>query len=63
MAKIAMTVTLKKSDGSQLGTSISVEKPTKSEAEAAIGAVIQARVDAGSTAQADLVDAQNAFNS
>ncbi len=63
MAKLTVQVQLKKDDGSLLGSSISSEKPTKSEALAVIASVIQARVDAAQQGAADMVDAQNAFNS
>lgn len=63
MAKLNVQVQLKKDDGSLLGSSISSEKPTKTEALAAIAAVIQQRVDAAQGAAADLVAAQDAFNS
>lgn len=63
MAKLTVQVQLKKDDGSLLGSSISSEKPTKSEALAAIANVIQQRVDAAQGAAADLVEAQGAFNS
>lgn len=64
MAKLNLQVSLKKDDGSLIGSTISSgDKATRSEAEAAIAAVIASRV---ATSQADtqaLVDAQNAFNS
>jgi hypothetical protein len=63
MAKILMSVTLKNNAGVQLGTSISTEKPTRAEAETAIAAVIQQRVDAAAGAAAELVEAQGAFAS
>lgn len=63
MAKLTLQVQLKKDDGTLLGASISSEKPTRSEAEAAIAAVIQQRVDAANGAAADLLAAQGAFNS
>jgi len=63
MAKLTVQVQLKKDDGTSLGSAISSEKPTKSEALAAIAAVIQQRVDAAQGAAADLVEAQGAFNS
>lgn len=63
MAKIDMTVQLKNNSGVSLGGPIAVSnKATKSEAEAAVAAVIQQRVDAATGAAADLQDAQNAFN-
>lgn len=64
MAKLNIQVSLKKNDGSLLGSTISSgDKATKTEALQAIADVIQARVDAAQQAAGDLVDAQNAFNS
>lgn len=63
MAKLTLQVQLKRDDGALIGSSISVERPTKTEAEAAINAIIQQRVDAANGAAADLVAAQAAFNS
>ena len=63
MAKLTVQVQLKKDDGTALGSAISAERPTKSEALAAIGVIIQQRVDAANGAAADLVAAQDAFNS
>lgn len=64
MAKLSLQVSLKKDDGSLIGSTISSgDKATRTEAEAAIAAVIATRV---ATAQADadaLVAAQNAFAS
>lgn len=63
MAKLTLQVQLKKDDGTMIGSSISAERPTKSEAEAAIAAVIQQRVDAAQGAAVDLLAAQAAFAS
>lgn len=63
MAKLTLQVQLKKDDGTLIGSAISAERPTKSEAEAAIAAVIQQRVDAAQGAAADLLAAQAAFAS
>ncbi len=64
MAKLDITVALRKDDGTQIGQTInSGQKNTRSECESAIAAVIQTRVDAANGAAADLVAAQNAFNS
>ena len=64
MAKIDLLVTLKKDNGTVIGTTINVvNQPTKSAADAAVGAVIQARVDAAAGASADILEAQTAFNS
>lgn len=64
MAKLSMTVQLQKNDGSQLGNPIgSGSKNTKTEAEAAIAAVIAQRVAEAQGAAQELTDAQTAFNS
>lgn len=64
MAKLQFQVTIRKNDGTAIGTTIdSGVKSTTSEAEAAVAAVIQQRVDAANGAAQDLIDAQNAFNS
>lgn len=64
MAKVNLICQLKKNDGTLLGSNISSgDKASKTEALDAIAAVIQQRVDAANGAAADLVDAQNAFNS
>jgi hypothetical protein len=63
MAKLTVQVQLKKDDGTLLGSSISAERPTKTEALSVIAGVIQSRVDAAQQGASDLVDAQNAFNS
>lgn len=63
MAKLTVQVQLKKDDGTLLGSSISSEKPTRTEALDAIALVIQQRVDAAQGAAQDLVAAQSAFNS
>lgn len=64
MAKLDMTVQLKKDNGTTIGGAINVlNQPSKSAAEAAVSAVIQARVDAAAGASADILEAQTAFNS
>lgn len=64
MAKIDMTVQLKNNSGVSIGGPIAVSnKATKTEAETAVAAVIQTRLDAANGAAADLLDAQNAFSS
>jgi hypothetical protein len=63
MAKVVLTVQLQKDSGANIGSQISKVGPTHSAAKALIDTEIQARVDAATAAQADLVEAQNAFNS
>jgi hypothetical protein len=64
MAKMDISVTLRKDNGTNIGTTISVaNQPSRTAAEAAVSAVIQARVDVAVVAQQDLLDAQAAFNS
>lgn len=63
MAKIVLTVQLKTDAGAQIGSSIAKEAATHSAAAALVATEIQARVDAATTAQAVLLDAQSAFNS
>lgn len=63
MAKIALSVTLKKDNGTPIGPSILKEASTHSAAKALVDAEVQARVDAANGAAADLLDAQSAFNS
>lgn len=64
MAKLSLQVSLKRNDGTLIGSTItSGDKPTRSDAEAAIAAVIANRVADAQGAAQDLVDAQAAFNS
>lgn len=63
MAKVSMTVSLKRNDGTLIGASINAERPTKTEALEAISVVIQQRVDAAQNGAAELIEAQAAFNS
>lgn len=64
MAKLSLQVSLKKDNGVQIGSTISSgDHTTKTAAEAAIAAVIAARVATAQGDAQDLVDAQNAFNS
>ncbi len=64
MAKVNLLVTLKRDNGSVIGTNISSgDKATFSEAKAAVDAVVAARVATASTDLAELQDAQNALNS
>lgn len=63
MAKLNIQVVLKRNDGTLIGSVISSEKPTRSEALDAIAAVIQQRVDNAQGAVTELIEAQNAFNS
>jgi hypothetical protein len=64
MAKISLSVTLKKDNGSQLGSSISSgDKSSFTEARDAVAAVIAGRVATAQQDAADLEAAQAAFNS
>lgn len=63
MAKIALSLTVKKNDGSALVTGIaSGDKDTFSEAKAAIVAQFDARVQAATQNAQDFQDAQAALN-
>lgn len=63
MAKLSLQASLKKNDGTLIGSTISSgDKATRSEAEAAIAAVIATRVANAQADAQELVDAQNAFN-
>lgn len=64
MAKLNLQVSLKKDDGTLIGSVISSgDKPTRTAALEAINAVIQQRVETAQGAAQDIVDAQAAFNS
>src|SRR5688572_2560798 len=64
MAKIALTVALKRDNGTQIGSSLSSgDKATFSEAKAAVDAVLAGRVATATTDLQELQDAQNALNS
>ncbi len=63
MAKLNMTVRFEKDNGSVLSTINSGVKATKSEAEAAIAAALEAQRAAAQSNAQDYVDAENAFNS
>ena len=64
MAKIALNVTLKKNDGTNLTTSfVSGNKDTFSEAKAAIAAQVDAAVASANQNATDFNDAKTAFES
>jgi hypothetical protein len=63
LAKIALSVSLQKDNGTPIGQPISKTAPTHSAAKALVDAEVQARVDAAASASQDLLDAQAALNS
>ena len=63
MAKISKYVTLKSNTGATIAQIDSGLKDTGSQADAAVAAALQVKIDAATAAQADLLDAQSVLNS